>query len=622
MARRPEGKPINAEREHPIIHPEHRQATPKTQNGTSARPADLGIDDAVEVALANAYFNRLPLIYLGNGAACVGMAVALVGLGVGGVGIWLLLTLGHIVLCRAWTWWPSRQAVVTVERARYWGRYLVGSSLLQGVLWGAAPVLFLPPLVGTAHATTGTTLTTLVMVASVSASMVLLSSQRLAYAANAVPVTLGLGAGLVLMTTEPLASTILALATILLLLTGLHFSRQAHEAQVRTLRLDLEGERLTRDLGRQVAVAEDAVADRTRFMAAASHDLRQPLAALNLFLAQMDTHTSGAGQHLLARSQQTLSRLNALIQGLLDTSRLDAGDQHIALGAFALAPLLDALQDEFEELARSKGLRLHTARTAAWVHGDALQLQRILANLISNALTNTHSGAVLVGVRWRREGWCIEVRDSGPGIAPDQQSLIFREFYQIENPERDARRGVGLGLSIVKRLAALLDAPVALRSAPGAGSTFSVLVPRIPRPAQVVALPARVAPTGAALPSRVLVIEDDQLVTEAIDGLLRSWGCIVALAESAQGAVAAVRSGHPLPDLILSDLRLPGDLNGVEAILAVRSACGRMIPAALITGEPVGSIDLSDVPGVRVLQKPLSPPQLRVLLTTLLRRAS
>jgi CheY-like chemotaxis protein len=251
-----------------------------------------------------------------------------------------------------------------------------------------------------------------------------------------------------------------------------------------------------------------------------------------------------------------------------------------------------------------------------WVDSDPVLLRRILQNLVANAIRYTSAGSVWIGARRRGAVARIEVRDSGEGIAREHVDRVFEEFYQVSNPERDRRKGLGLGLAIVRRLAALLDHPLELRSSPGRGSVFALTLPRV-------AAPAGTEPSGDPASRdadlrglRVLLLEDDADVRDAIVLALRDWGCAVLAAMDADEALAALAARAPWrPDLILSDYRLRGGGNGAEAVGRVLARLGGTIPVALITGDTATEpLRAAVAAGYPLVHKPVRPERLHRLL--------
>jgi signal transduction histidine kinase len=360
----------------------------------------------------------------------------------------------------------------------------------------------------------------------------------------------------------------------------------------------------------QAQAARDAQA---RFLAAASHDLRQPVHALGLLAAQAETELHGRKAAATAAQMQGMAQaLDSLVDALLDIGRLDSGAVVPRPQPVPLARLFDRLAPEFAVLAQARGLQWRLRPTSLWVMTDEMQLERMLRNLLSNALTYTGQGGVLLAARPWAGQVQVGVWDTGPGIAPEHQMRVFDEFVQLHNPGRDRRRGHGLGLSIVARLSRLLQHPVQLRSRPGRGCCFSVLVP----PAQPQAAPA--GPPPLVLPLQGLVValvEDDDAVREATVTLLRAWGCEVWADAGPQALLGRLQAAGVQPARIVSDWRLTeGD--GLDAIHRLRAHAGRALPALLLSGEnlPMTAESLA-AEGITRARKPLPAPALRAWLS-------
>jgi signal transduction histidine kinase/ActR/RegA family two-component response regulator len=376
--------------------------------------------------------------------------------------------------------------------------------------------------------------------------------------------------------------------------------------------------RFERALHQRKDEAEAASQAKSRFLAAASHDLRQPAHALGLFVARLkQLPSSPQTSELVAGVDASVQALQDMLDNFFDYSRLDAQRSQVQTRSFALGSVFDQLRISFSDMAQQKGLRLQIRPTSAWVVSDPVLLHRVLLNLLSNAVQHTHSGSVLLACRpCGASGQVrIEVRDSGIGIAPEHQQKVFEEFYQVENPQRDRSKGLGLGLSIVERSCKLLQHRISMRSALGGGSTFSLEVPRGEEP---MALQAPAAPEAVSLAGiermRVLLIEDDELGRAALLGLLQSWGCQVVPAVSADDALAHWNTALP-PDFILSDYRLLGTRNGVDAVRQLRERVGHPVPACIISGDVDASVQQCvAAAGLVLLQKPVKPAKLRSLL--------
>jgi signal transduction histidine kinase/CheY-like chemotaxis protein len=379
--------------------------------------------------------------------------------------------------------------------------------------------------------------------------------------------------------------------------------------------------RMNDELGELYRQLEAANLAKSRFLAAASHDLRQPLHALNLFVAQLRTETDQAERdRVTAQIDAAVTAMNDLFSALLDISRLDAKALAAEVTDFPLSVLLQRIETTFAPAAREKGLVLRMVRSDAWVRTDFILLERILLNLVSNAVHYTVRGGVLVGTRRRRDQLRIEVRDTGVGIPADQTRKIFGEFYRLASSERDRRGRLGLGLAIVERLCQLLGHPIELTSTPGKGSCFAVSVPLIPqqKPAELSIAPHAIAdPASGKL---IVVIDDDALVLDGMRGVLRSWGCFVVTGESEVAVLASLAGDDRRPDLIISDCRLAGGNSGIEAVQRLRRALSAPIPAFLISGDIAPErLREAGASGFHLLHKPVSPMALRSMLNQLLR---
>ena len=377
----------------------------------------------------------------------------------------------------------------------------------------------------------------------------------------------------------------------------------------------------TLELREKKEEAETATLAKSRFLAAASHDLRQPTHALGMFVARLaqlphDQET----RHLISNLEASVRAMQDLLDALLDISRLDAHVVKVGLRAFPLEEVLEQLRSGLMPVANDKGLQLRVRRSRVWVMSDPILLHRILLNLVSNALRYTRKGGVLVACRLRRDGECvrIEVWDSGIGIAREHLNDIFKEFFQIANTERDRSKGLGLGLNIVERTAQLLGYSLELTSRPGQGTRFSIEVPVVPAQALSSMSTVAEAPAFDDLSGlKVLVIEDDALAAQGLASLLKSWGCQVRLVDGLATALPPVAKGY-VPDVIISDYRLRGGENGMDTVHRLRAAIGRDVPACLMSGDtdPVLMQAARDA-GLTLLHKPVRPAKLRSLIRRL-----
>jgi signal transduction histidine kinase len=359
---------------------------------------------------------------------------------------------------------------------------------------------------------------------------------------------------------------------------------------------------------------------KSRFLAAASHDLRQPLHALGLFVAQLRSDMSAQERSRIVECiNASVSAMNELFNSLLDVSKLDAGVLTPNVTEFAAAQMLQRIEGTFAEPAREKNLSFRVLPSDAWLRSDFILLERILFNLVSNAVRYTSEGGVVVACRKRGDQLRIEVWDTGPGIAEDQRQNIFSEFYRVGEPERDQRAGLGLGLAIVERLCTLLALPIELRSVVGKGSRFTVVVPQAPVRTTVERPVTTRAPLGVSDGKLVLVIDDDPRVLDGMRGLLRSWGCRVVSGDSPAAVLDGL--GARPPDLIISDYRLLDGKTGIEAIEQLRHEFGGAIPAFLISGDTHSDVlHQARANNLHLLHKPVDPMTLRATVDGMLRK--
>ena len=384
--------------------------------------------------------------------------------------------------------------------------------------------------------------------------------------------------------------------------------------------LEQKVDNATQALREQKETAERANSAKSRFLAAASHDLRQPMHALSLLVSAAQREKNPAAQSvIIGRIETGTSALSDLLNSLLDISRLDGGGVRVHQEDFALDSLMQRLQDTYTGLAEEKGLDLVIRPTKACTHSDPALLERIVGNLLSNAIRYTPSGgAVYVAVRPRGQDWVIQVRDNGPGIPLQDQQTIFQEFVQLSNPQRDRSLGLGLGLAIVQRLVQLLDHGVEVRSLPGQGATFGLCIPRITLSETSAVTDQIKASDPVQLHGlRILVIEDDELVRQSFAGLLGMWGAHVDVFEQADAALAHLQTQNVQPQLVITDHRLGGNMNGLALSHAIACQQGAPVPTLLITGDTEDEVlqRLAE-PHIQVLYKPVKP---NVLIATISR---
>ncbi len=337
--------------------------------------------------------------------------------------------------------------------------------------------------------------------------------------------------------------------------------------------------------------AEQANASKSRFLAAASHDLRQPLQTLTLLQGLLEkTVTSDKAHALLGRLDETLGAMSGMLNTLLDINQIEAGTVRAEIVSFRIGDLLERLKQEFAYPAQAQGLALHVVPCNLTISSDPRLLEQMIRNLLSNALKYTMHGKVLLGCRRREGALSIEVWDSGVGIPKEDLQSVFQEYHQLDNPARERSRGLGLGLSIVQRLAGLLEHPLRVRSEPGRGSVFAIEVKLAPpgSPSQPEALPQGADPQPAEDLHRsgvILIVEDDPEVRDAMEMLLRDEGHHPVTAPDGVAALEWLAQETVRPDLVLADYNLPRGMDGLQMVAKVREKLHRELPAIILTGD-------------------------------------
>ena len=517
-----------------------------------------------------------------------------------------------------------------------WAVASAGGSTLVGIAWALACVLFLE-----AEQPISIITLTVILMGICAGSVVNLASYLPSFWSVVGP---SMGALIaVLLWHGGAVSNTVALLAIVASIAYFIGARNVHRLLTESLKLSFENLALRReaeeksalletalqDLKRREAAleaarrsAEQANAAKTRFLAAASHDLRQPMHALGLLLATLAQKVrTPQNAQLLGQIESSVDAVDSMLNSLLDISKLDAGVVQPNVAPVDLDILLQRLSAEHQPIARLTGNELRVRGTNAVALSDAAMLQRILGNLINNALRYTTHGKVLVCTRARGKIVRIDVYDTGPGIPAEALDDIFLEFHQLGNPERDRRKGLGLGLAIVKRLTSLLDHRIEVRSIVGKGSRFSVSLPMSARNGS--RLDTRVSaqrPGTDVAGVRILVLDDETSVLDAMRQLLESWGCEVVTVATPEEAEAYVASAPESVDLLIVDYRLRRHASGIETIARLREKAGRAIPALVVTGD-TGPDRLREAQqsGYPLLHKPVAPARLRGTMLELLR---
>lgn len=490
-----------------------------------------------------------------------------------------------------------------------WGRYFVVGSFTAGILWALAGVALVP------DGRLDYLLFVLFVLAGLGAGAI---SSLTAYlpAFNVFLPTMMIPAGLNLLLRGDPVHLALGVMAVLYVLSLSFFARNINASLRNTLELRYTNSALVRQLREQKEEAEQANISKSRFLAAASHDLRQPLHALSLFTSALQERTLPAREREIVNSIGTsVTALESLFNAILDISKLDAGVLEPEPVHFPIGDLLGRLRNDYTAEAQAKGLRLRVVPSTQVVYSDEVMLERVLRNLLSNAIHYTDRGGVVVGCRRAGKQVRLLVCDSGCGIPEESCEAIFQEFVQLGNPERDRDKGLGLGLAIVRRTAQLLGYTVQVRTRSGQGSCFELRVPggnnQDVREDAITGQPAR----WDAETLCVLVVDDEAAAREGMLALLGGWGHEVRVAASADEACALIRDEAYRPDVVLADYRLRDTRTGVEAVHDIEAALAETVPALIITGDTAPDrLREAEASGYRLLHKPVKAASLRAYL--------
>ncbi|MEJ0100582.1 MAG: hybrid sensor histidine kinase/response regulator [Pseudomonadota bacterium] len=497
-----------------------------------------------------------------------------------------------------------RRAQPPPSQAARWAWMFAATSAISGIAWGSMAVLFFD-----AAQPLSVLFVCWCLAGMTTAAVPTLSNFLPAYVGFALPAILPYA--ILCLHTGGAVFTTLGLLSFYFLAANLMYARSSHRTISQSIQLRFENLALLEQLQIQKDRAEHANAAKTKFLAAASHDLRQPTHAMGLFIGALErlmqrdpASASASFPPVVSRMRTTLKGMGNLLNSLLDTSRLEAGAVPVERSALRVQELFDRVGNEFQGVARDKGLTLRFHATGLAVTSDGVLLGRMLSNLLANAIKYTSSGRILVGCRRRGANIEIQVHDTGIGIASQHHQWIFEEFVQLDNSARNREQGLGLGLSIVSRAAVLLNHPLRVQSAPGRGSMFSIAVPRA----------RALAPRDVTLPARfsvqqsgtVVVVDDDANAREAIDDLLTAHGYDVIAASSIAQARARLEGRSVEALMIIADYRLGEDITGVEAIRAIQPLLARSAPAIIVTGDTSPDrIREAQASGYPLLHKPL-----------------
>lgn len=496
-----------------------------------------------------------------------------------------------------------------------WGWTFSFFAFLSGLTWGLASIIFfLPEYLPLFN------ILTLIIIAMSVGSLAALSAFPWAYYVFVVPAMTPMVWRYMSVDNEDYS--IFGMLLLVFLFALFSFSRVNYKMLRDSVILRFENMGLIDQLTEQKEKAEQANISKTKFLAAASHDLRQPLHAIGLFLGALINKVENQDQkNIVKKIQKSSNALNDLLDSLLDVSKLDAGVIKAENQLFSINDLFDLMSNEFATCAAEKNLTLKFVKTRLCVNTDLRILDRILRNLISNAIRYTNQGGIVVGCRRKDhdETIILSVYDTGIGIEQNEMQTIFKEFHQLNNPERDRSKGLGLGLAIVKRMSKLLSFSLLVKSEPGKGSVFGLEIPQRNISTCHEFSTDQVIKDAFFDNVNVLVIDDELEIRESLTELLLSWRCKVTTAASGDEAVSVLKNTKP--DIILADYRLRNNETGNEAIEKVQLLFSEMkIPALIITGDTAPDrIKEANMGGYEIIHKPVSPDILRTLIDKMLK---
>ncbi len=526
----------------------------------------------------------------------------------------LLIWLGAILsinAVRGFFAWEFHRKNVQIESIRLWCRLFFLPSLLSASIWGVGAYIFYIPNGGQYQA-----IGIVVPLALAAGSLVFLSMVRWLFFSSFLLITLPLL--LRVLIAGDFVDIAIGLLVAVYITIFIIFGYGLNRILTESFRLRFENLELVERLTREKESAELANVAKSRFLAAASHDLRQPLHALSLLSSALcDRIKYPEVKHIVDKIMLAVSALENLFNALLDISKLDSGVLKPNLISFRLRNIFDKIENDYRPEAERKGLEFIVDSCCdSIVYSDDILLERVVRNFVSNALRYTEKGTIRLYCKLENGKIVICVEDTGIGIHGDSLQAIFDEYVQIDNPERDREKGLGLGLAIVARISQLLDYRVHVNSVHGKGSDFSIEVPLGRK--QDIPPPETTIVRASAIELRqlkVLIIDDERSNLDALDALLRGWKCEVIPAESGEEACDKIRELNKEPDCILTDYRLRNNKTGLDAIKSIFEVMGRSVPAVLITGDvAINKLHEEGADAYHLMHKPVQPARLRALL--------
>lgn len=555
-------------------------------------------------------YKNTPATLLGNIIGCLPLGIVMA---IEGYTLSALLWVASIYLLTLLRWLHFRHispAKISDTELFRFGHTQTWLAFASGCLWGSAGILFF-----TAPSLQNLVFLILTFVCMMAGSLASLSARPLTYSVFAIPIMLPLIFNLLMQ--EEAFYKWMSLGATAYLLATFSFSLNLSRVIQTSLALKYENIDLIASLKAQTQKANQANHEKSRFLASISHDLRQPLHAANLFYELLSKKmTQGEQREDLLNLGRSLNSLNSLLGVMFDISKLDAGVIEPNKVHFDLAKWLEKLTSQFALEANSKGLIFSLQAQPQHILSDPTLLELVVTNLLVNALKYTNQGSVKVFTQLQDDCLNLHIKDTGIGIPSQHLEDVFTEFFQMDNPERNKHKGLGLGLSIVRRIMNLLDHPLLLTSNTGQGSEFILSLPlgdpslqHSPKPVSKNCLDM----DG----QHILLIDNETDIVHAMQKLLTQWGCSVSTATSTEQALNQLKQ-EKRPDLILCDFRMPGALNGCDIIHQLRASLGD-IPALILTGDTDKSVAmLIENAHLPTLHKPVKPAQLRIMMSRLL----
>jgi len=531
---------------------------------------------------------------------------------------WLLLQSAPIVIGQVSGFVYQRRAPAGIAEPRKWLKLYLANLITLSGAWGLGTLLFFD-----ARDSVGGPLSVVFSAGVTAGALLGASCYPLAFVAFAL---LALVPSIVLCLLAGDHYTTIGGGVIAFLLFSLAASRNLHASFRKSSELRFENQDLAERLQREKERAEQALAAKSKVLAAASHDLRQPLHALGMFVELLDERLKGGEERVfLSRIRASSSALTGLLNALLDLSRLDSASIAVRREHFRLGALFEQLAAEYAEIARRKGLEFRVTGAELVVESDLALLARMVRNFLSNAVRFTTAGQIALTARQVGDRVELSVADTGAGIAPSDQEKIFQEFYQVGNAERDREQGLGLGLAIVRGLGRILDHPIVVHSRPerSTGSEFVIRLPAgdAETAEQDEALASSQSGAQSIAGRRILIVDDERDIRDGVSALLRSWGCQPCVAGGLEEALLACE--QEVPDVVLCDYRLRGATTGTELLDQLEARFGSTFTSVIITGDTSPErIRQAESGGRPVLFKPVVPGKLRALLNALLQQSS